>query len=384
MVCWEEGTVSRAVHTQQPDWKHLPQSAKMEVALSCGIRFPLEIHLLHTIKPPNFPFSHLLIFLSPSRFSYLIHLSLVYLPRFINHHHLWNHYITMFHYCRDEDPAETNGTAPAPDAAAHAIEEASESDGSNPPSYDVARWESNRDRAINQFFASTSATHEDCHAKAKELFGGTEVVPAGRQEPFLYTVYGGPEFEYTVSFWSDSHSLSSEFFEISSLASHIYGSLVPKVSSKGMLGEGGGKPAVHVYFTDNQMPGVLYHAYMMDHREEEDSPDTLLRRENLMGDIGRFMALSWKAPQLVKSSHREDIRARYAADLNRFNTLLPSRFRPTSLLLGTFRVMPRRAYACWSNASNFGSGHSAQTIHTRYLAPQRCVNGRNQWVSHGH
>ncbi|KAH7628982.1 hypothetical protein B0T09DRAFT_374625 [Sordaria sp. MPI-SDFR-AT-0083] len=113
-------------------------------------------------------------------------------------------------------------TAPSPDA---------------PANYSV-------NSEIQDFFTKTSATRAACDAKAKELVGGGEVVPVDVQGACSYTVYAGPGLQYVVQFRLESLALETE---ISSLATEIYGSLVPKVSFVGRLGENEEKQALRVY-----------------------------------------------------------------------------------------------------------------------------------------
>ncbi|KAK3947080.1 hypothetical protein QBC32DRAFT_385963 [Pseudoneurospora amorphoporcata] len=125
------------------------------------------------------------------------------------------------------------------------------------------------------------------------------VVPVDIQGVCSYTVYAGPELEYLVQFRLKSLALKTE---ISDLATAIYGSLVPKVIT--------------------QLDFILAHGF------PEDSPDNLLWRKTLMGDVAQFMALSWKAPQAASPEYRSRLRETYVTDLELLSTSLTSRFQP--------------------------------------------------------
>ncbi|KAK3339417.1 hypothetical protein B0H65DRAFT_511635 [Neurospora tetraspora] len=182
------------------------------------------------------------------------------------------------------------------------------------------------DSEIDAFFTKTSASREACNGKARELVGDGDVVPVDVQGVCSYTVYAGPELEYVVQFRLESLALKAE---ISSLATDIYGSLVPKVSFEGKLGEEGDgkKEPLYVYLM-TRMRGMTHLDFISAHGFPENSPDNFLWRKNLMGDVAHFMALSWNAPQPVSPEYRSRLRDAYVGDLQLLNNSLPSRFGP--------------------------------------------------------
>ncbi|KAK1774083.1 hypothetical protein QBC45DRAFT_338488 [Copromyces sp. CBS 386.78] len=182
------------------------------------------------------------------------------------------------------------------------------------------------DSEIAVFFRKTSATREDCDARAREIVGDGNVVPVDTQGACSYTVYAGPELEYVVQFRLKSLALKTA---LSGSATAIYGSLVPRVSLKGKLGEEGDgeKEPLYVYLM-TRMPGITQLDFILAHGFPEDSPDNLLWRKTLMGDVAQFMALSWKAPQAASPEYRSRLRKTYVTDLELLSTSLPSRFQP--------------------------------------------------------
>lgn len=93
------------------------------------------------------------------------------------------------------------------------------------------------DVEIDAFFQKTSATRAACDSRASELAGG-RVVPVDVQGVCSYFVYAGPDLEYIVQFRLESLALKNE---VASLATEIYGSLAPRLSFEGKVGETGPK-----------------------------------------------------------------------------------------------------------------------------------------------
>ncbi|KAL2023185.1 hypothetical protein VTK56DRAFT_3308 [Thermocarpiscus australiensis] len=178
------------------------------------------------------------------------------------------------------------------------------------------------DAEINAFFQKTSATRSACDARARELTGG-EVVPVEVQGVCSYSVYAGPELEYVVQFRLESLALRTE---VTSLATEIYGSLVPKVSFEGKVGEDREKEPLYVYLM-SRLRGMTHLDFILAHGFPEYSLDNLSCRRNLIGDIAHFMALSWKAPRPVNSEYRDPLRQTYTRDLRLLYAALPSRFQ---------------------------------------------------------
>ncbi|KAI0423424.1 hypothetical protein F5Y09DRAFT_327381 [Xylaria sp. FL1042] len=175
---------------------------------------------------------------------------------------------------------------------------------------------------IEAFFKKTSASRLICDARARELAGG-RVIPVDIQGACSYTVYAGFELEYVVQFRLESLAPRAD---VASLATVVYGSLVPKMSFEGKIGEGGQEP-LYVYLM-SRVRGLTHLDFILLHGFPEDSPDNLLWRKNLIGDIAHFMALSWKSPQPVSLEYRSNLRHTYIRDLLLLRSALPSRFQP--------------------------------------------------------
>lgn len=140
------------------------------------------------------------------------------------------------------------------------------------------------DAEIEVFFQKTSATRLECDARARELTGG-EVVPVAVQGVCSYTVYAGPELEYVVQFRLKSLVLRTE---VTSLATAIYGPLVPKVSFEGKVGEDGDKEPLFVYLM-SRLRGVTHLDFILARGFPENSPGNLSWRRNLMGDVAQYV-----------------------------------------------------------------------------------------------
>ncbi|KAH8746624.1 hypothetical protein F5883DRAFT_253920 [Diaporthe sp. PMI_573] len=175
---------------------------------------------------------------------------------------------------------------------------------------------------IEGFFKKTSATRAACDARATEL-AGENVVPVDVQGVCSYSVCAGPELEYVVQFRLESLALRTE---VTSLATEVYGSLAPKVSFEGKVGDGGKEP-LHVYLM-SRVRGMTHLDFILAHGFPENSPDNFSWRQNLIGDIAHFLALSWKAPQLVSPEYRGSLGQTYVRDLQLLHAALPSRFQP--------------------------------------------------------
>ncbi|KAK4101364.1 hypothetical protein N658DRAFT_425828 [Parathielavia hyrcaniae] len=178
------------------------------------------------------------------------------------------------------------------------------------------------DAEIDEFFQKTSATRAECHARAKELVDGN-VVPVPIQGVCSYAVYAGPELEYVVQFRLESLALRDG---LSSRVSEVYGSFAPSTSFEGVVGDGEKEP-LHV-FVMSRVRGITHLDFILRNGYPEDSPDNIRWRRNLIGDVARFMALSWKGVQLVTPEYRSSLRETYLRDLRLLHSALPPRFRP--------------------------------------------------------
>jgi hypothetical protein len=137
------------------------------------------------------------------------------------------------------------------------------------------------DAEIEAFFKKTSATRDECHARAKEL-AGDNIVPVQVQGVCSYSVYAGPELQYVVQFRLESLALKPE---VTSRVSEVYGSLAPKVSFEGLVGDGEKEP-LYVYFM-SRVRGITHLDFILKNGFPEDTPDNLRWRKNLMADVAR-------------------------------------------------------------------------------------------------
>ncbi|KAI0399816.1 hypothetical protein F4802DRAFT_533771 [Xylaria palmicola] len=175
---------------------------------------------------------------------------------------------------------------------------------------------------IEAFFEKTLASRPICDARARELAGGS-VIPVDIQGACSYTVYAGFGLEYVVQFRLESLALSAD---VASLATEVYGPLVPKISFEGKIGEGEQEP-LYVYLM-SRVYGLTHLDFILAHGFPENSPDNLGWRKNLIGDIAHFMAISWKSPQPISPEYRNNMRHTYIRDLILLRSALPSRFQP--------------------------------------------------------
>lgn len=141
------------------------------------------------------------------------------------------------------------------------------------------------DSAIAEFFLKTSATHESCNAKAKELVGDGQVIPVYVQSNSSYTVYAGPELDHVVQFRLKSLSIEPE---IEAVAREIYGSLVPASSFHGQLGDSddNDKEPLSIYVM-KRMPGITYLDFILANGTPENSSSNCAWRKTLMADMAR-------------------------------------------------------------------------------------------------
>lgn len=143
--------------------------------------------------------------------------------------------------------------------------------------------------AFGEFFTQTFTARSACDAKASQLVGG-EVVPVDIQGVCSYTVYAGPKLEYVVQFRLKSLELK---LETATLASKIYGPLVPRVDLHGLLEESDDrtdqKEPLLIYVM-SRMPGISHLDYILANGYPENSKANFASRRNLMTDIARFVA----------------------------------------------------------------------------------------------
>lgn len=140
------------------------------------------------------------------------------------------------------------------------------------------------DSEIEAFFKKTSATRAECDARAIKLAGGT-AVPIDVQGACSYSVYAGTELEYVVQFRLESLALPTK---VTSLATEIYGSLAPKVTFEGKVGDGEKEP-LYVYLM-SRMRGLTHLDFILAHGFPENSSNNLVWRQNLIGDIAQYVS----------------------------------------------------------------------------------------------
>lgn len=138
------------------------------------------------------------------------------------------------------------------------------------------------DATIAEFFIKTSATRDECDAKAKELVGG-EVVPVAVQGNCSYSVYAGPELEFVVQFRLKSLILKPQ---ISDLAREIHGFLAPNASFHGQLGDNSKEP-LYIYAI-SRIQGISHLDFILSKSFSESSDQNRVWRMTLMTDIARY------------------------------------------------------------------------------------------------
>ncbi|KAI1127609.1 hypothetical protein F5Y10DRAFT_292660 [Nemania abortiva] len=178
------------------------------------------------------------------------------------------------------------------------------------------------DIEIKAFFKKTTVLRVACDDRARELAGGN-VVPVDIQGACSYTVFAGPHLDFVVQFRLGSLALKPD---VASLATKVYGSLAPKVSFEGKIGDDKTEP-LHIYLM-SRLRGMTHLDFVLAHGFPEHSPDNLSWRMNLIGDIARFLALSWKSPVPVPLDYRGYLARTYTRDLRLLHAALPSRFHP--------------------------------------------------------
>lgn len=131
---------------------------------------------------------------------------------------------------------------------------------------------------IQAFFQEDVGNPRSVRHRPTELAGGN-AVPVDVQGACSYSVYAGPELQYVVQFRLESLALRTE---VTSLATEIHGSLVPKVTFEGKVGDGEREP-LYVYLM-SRIRGMTHLDFTLAHGFPEDSPDNLAWRQNLIGD----------------------------------------------------------------------------------------------------
>ncbi|EXJ82211.1 hypothetical protein A1O3_06024 [Capronia epimyces CBS 606.96] len=181
----------------------------------------------------------------------------------------------------------------------------------------------NLDEDIAHFFTKASTTRSACDARARELTGG-RVEPINMQGVCSYTVNAGPHLEYIVQFRLEPARLK---LETSDLAKDVYGDMAPDVWFRGVLGEKKeGKEPLHVYLIQ-RIPGVTLFNFFLCYGKPYNSGQASKWRQNLLEDMARFLAASWKKPQAVEPAYREEMKQTHLKELRLLQEALPTRFQ---------------------------------------------------------
>ncbi|EDN11235.1 predicted protein [Histoplasma mississippiense (nom. inval.)] len=172
----------------------------------------------------------------------------------------------------------------------------------------------------------TAVTRSACDTFAREHLGGN-VVPVAVQGVCSYTVYAGPNAEFVVQFRLASLQLG---MDIANLARSIYGHFAPHVTFLDQIGEGSeSKESLYIYVM-SRVRGISYLHFILANNSQvpENSPKFSSWRRNLVIDIAKFFALSWKGPRHVDQTYRDHLYHRYKEELDSLLVSLPDRFRP--------------------------------------------------------
>lgn len=148
-------------------------------------------------------------------------------------------------------------------------------------------------------------------------------MPVKVQGVCSYSVYAGPDLEFVVQFRLKSLELKTE---TATLARKIYGEWAPKVSFKGQIGDKIDKREPLCVYVMDRVKGISHLDFILAHGHPENSPDNTRSRKNLLGDIARFFALSWKNPIQVDPAYRNQLSQTYLKDLRLLLSHLPTRF----------------------------------------------------------
>jgi hypothetical protein len=156
-------------------------------------------------------------------------------------------------------------------------------------------------------------------------------------------VYAGPRDDFVVQIRLKSLELRAD---TARLTREIYGSLAPRVSFEGQIGEDiDGKEPLYIYVM-SRVRGVSHLDFILAWGDlPRNSPENFAWRKNLIADVARyawlwlnrvkclfisrrFFALAWKNPQKVNQAYRDDLRHRHETELRLLLTSLPDRFHP--------------------------------------------------------
>ncbi|KAK2748363.1 hypothetical protein FQN57_001021 [Myotisia sp. PD_48] len=194
--------------------------------------------------------------------------------------------------------------------------------------------EYNANQQIAQFFEKTSTSRLTCDTYVKERLG-KDAIPVAIQGVCSYTVFAGPEL--VAQFRLKSLQLKMEYIN---LAQTIYGHFAPQVDFKGQIGGNiDGREPLYIYIM-RRIPGITYLDFILAHSGAvpENSPEFSSWRKNLVADIAKFFAISWRAPQDIEQTYYNQLSNRYEKELRLLLTSLPSRFQP--IIQATLNSLP--------------------------------------------
>lgn len=147
------------------------------------------------------------------------------------------------------------------------------------------------DSAIPSFFASsTTATRQQCDARASSLAGGSPVSPVPIQGPFSYTLTAGVNNGRIFQFRAQESSLDMETMK---LVRATHPQFVAGCKSHGTMG---GSRTLHVYEMNN-LPGSPY--IVARDISAAQPPDAVLRQRNTVKDLARYVGVHIRAPMPV-------------------------------------------------------------------------------------
>ncbi|KAK3291879.1 uncharacterized protein B0H64DRAFT_242228 [Chaetomium fimeti] len=91
--------------------------------------------------------------------------------------------------------------------------------------------------------------------------------------------------------------------------------------------------------TPIQVQGISHLEFLFTHGFPENSPANKAWRKNLVQDMARLFARTWKAPQAVGQAARERMAKRFEKELRALLSALPERFH--AVICGVLAALPR-------------------------------------------
>lgn len=143
------------------------------------------------------------------------------------------------------------------------------------------------EQEILAFFEKTTTTRSACDNYASEHLGGN-ITPVAVQGVCSYTVYAGPNAESVVQYRLKSLALNMDIMD---LVNAIYGTLAPRISFEGQIGEDHeSKEPLYIYVM-NRMAGVSHLDFILAHNSDvpENSSEFSCWRQNLVADNAKYV-----------------------------------------------------------------------------------------------